>query len=599
MATNVAFTKLDFNDIKASLKTYLKGQDRFKDYDFDGANFSVLLDILAYNTYQNNIYTNLAFSEMFLDSAQLRDSVISHAKELNYLPSSRASSQVKLDVTLTVTGNPSTVEIPRGTKFKAICGSETFMFVSDESVTIIPTSTGVYKYTGLTVYEGEVLTEMFVVNGNEPQPYIISNKNVDTNSIRVRVRDNTEATSNTEFVRATSLFGVQNNDNVFYLEPHADERYQVAFGRNVFGKEPVNGNVVEIEYRITSGEAANGTKRFSALSTISGYVPSVVLNSESLGGSEGGAERETIDSIKYYAPKSIQIQDRVVSESDYEILLKNNFSEIQSVSVYGGETVTPPQYGRVIIAVDVKNSDGVSENAKARYADFLKARSPLAIEPVVVSPEFMYVSVDTVVTYNKNRTAKTASDINTLVKAAIANYSSVNLADFGKSVRFSKLSSAIDGVDDSVISNDTNIRAVIEINPVLNMFNNLAFSFGNALIVDHPLALGEDITIHKPAIKSSSFYYAGTPAFLQDDGNGALQVLSNTVDGFVYLNKNIGTVNYTNGEVRIKSLNISGYDGSAIKIYAATKVKDIIGPKQRIVSIRPEDVTITVNGISE
>ena len=291
MATNVAFTKLDFNDIKASLKTYLKGQDRFKDYDFDGANFSVLLDILAYNTYQNNIYTNLAFSEMFLDSAQLRDSVISHAKELNYLPSSRASSQVKLDVTLTVSGNPSTVEIPRGTKFKAICGSETFMFVSDESVTIIPTSTGVYKYTGLTVYEGEVLTEMFVVSGNEPQSYIISNKNVDTNSIRVRVRDNAEATSNTEFVRATSLFGVQNNDNVFYLEPHADERYQVAFGRNVFGKEPINGNVIEIEYRVTSGEAANGTKRFSALSTISGYVPSVVLNSESLGGSEGGAER--------------------------------------------------------------------------------------------------------------------------------------------------------------------------------------------------------------------------------------------------------------------------------------------------------------------
>ena len=599
MATNVAFTKLDFNDIKTSLKTYLKGQDRFKDYDFDGSNFSVLLDILAYNTYQNNVYTNLAFSEMFLDSAQLRDSVISHAKELNYLPSSRASSQVKLDVTLTVPNNPSSVEIPKGTKFKAICGSETFIYVSDESVTIIPTSTGVYKYTGLTVYEGEVITEMFNVSGTDANTYLISNKNVDTNSIRVRVKDNAQETTSTEFVRATSLFGIQSSDNVFYLEPFADERYQITFGRNVFGAEPLNGNVVEIEYRITAGEAPNGTKRFSALTTISGYVPSVVLNSESLSGSEGGAERETIDSIKYYAPKSIQIQDRVVSESDYEILLKNNFSEIQSVSVYGGETVTPPQFGRVIIAVDVKNSDGVSDNAKARYTEFLKARSPLAIEPVVVSPEFMYVSVDTLVTYNKSKTAKTASDINSLVKAAIANYSNVNLSDFGKSVRYSKLTSAIDAVDGSVVSNDTTIKAIIEVNPVLNMFNNIAFSYGNTLIVDHPLAIGEDISIHNPAIKTSGFYYSGTPAFIQDDGNGVLQVISNTVDGFVYLNKNIGTVNYITGEVRIKSLNISGYDGSAIKVYATTKVKDIIGPKQRIVSIRDEDVTVNVKGITE
>ena len=596
MATTVnSITNLDFDQVKADLKTYLKGQNQFKDYDFEGSNMSVLLDILAYNTYQNNFYTNMAISEMFLDSAQLRDSVISHAKSLNYLPRSYSSSVAKIAVRLTVPAPyPATITIPAKTKFIARCGNKTFTFYNSDAVSI-PNINNTFVYNNLDVYEGSYITEAYSVTNANTQRFVISNKNVDTGSIRVTVKETSTDASGTIYMPKSNIFGVVSTDNVFYVQPYFDDKYEIGFGQNIFGNAPTNGNVVLIEYRTTVGSEANGITSIAPSGTISGYQATVILNTTS----SGGSDLETIESIKYFAPKSIQIQDRAITKSDYEIILKNKFPEIQAALAFGGEEKDPPQYGRVIVAVDTNNAYGLSSNDKNKYYNYLKDRTALGIEPIIEAAEFMYLYVTSNVYYNINVTDLSPPAIKVLVANAISTYSTNNLSDFKKPFRYSNFTSAIDNSDTSILSNDTSIQAIIAINPTLNANNTYSLQFRNQLIIDHPLTDGELITTHKPAIKSSTFTYNGkASAFIQDDGEGKLQILRTTASGFIYLNRNIGTVDYTTGKVVIKNLNISAYQGSDVRIYAKTLLSDITPPNNRIITIRPEDVLITVYGVA-
>lgn len=596
MATTVnSITNLDFDQVKADLKTYLKGQNQFKDYDFEGSNMSVLLDILAYNTYQNNFYTNMAISEMFLDSAQLRDSVISHAKSLNYLPRSYNSSVVKINVRLTVPAPyPATITIPAKTKFIARCGNKTFTFYNADAVSI-PNINNTFVYNNLDVYEGSYVTEAYSVTNANTQRFVISNKNVDTNSIRVTVKETSTDVSGTVYMPKLNIFGVGSTDNVFYIQPYFDDKYEIGFGQNIFGNAPTNGNVVLIEYRTTVGSEANGITSMAPSGTISGYQATVTLNTTS----SGGSDLESIESIKYFAPKSIQIQDRAITKSDYEIILKNKFPEIQAALAYGGEERDPPQYGRVIVAVDTNNAYGLSSNDKNRYYNYLKDRTALGIEPIIEAAQFMYLYVTSNVYYNINTTDLSPVAIKDLVANGISTYSTNNLSDFKKPFRYSNFTSAIDNSDTSILSNDTSVQAIITINPTLNANNTYSLQFRNQLIIDHPLTKGELISTHKPAIKSSTFTYNGkASAFIQDDGEGKLQILRTTSSGFVYLNRDIGTVDYTTGRVIIKNLNVSAYDGADLRIYARTLMSDITPPNNRIITIRPEDVLITVYGVA-
>ena len=337
-------------------------------------------------------------------------------------------------------------------------------------------------------------------------------------------------------------------------------------------------------------QIANGATTFTPTGTISGYTATVTTTVNS----EAGAERESLESIKFYAPKSIQIQERAVTESDYENLLKNEFAEIQAVSVYGGEELTPPRYGRVIVAVDVSGADGVSENNKVKYANFLNERCPLSIEPVIVSPDFLYVRVISTVFYNTKLSAKSDGQIETIVRNAISGYNTSSLADFSKNARQSRLARAIDDSDSAIVSNDTELQMIIDLNPLPNVATTYSFSYKNALVVDHPLELGEDITAHKSAVKSSNFVYNNTTAFIQDEGNGILQILTNAADGFLILDTNIGTVNYETGAITINNLTVPSFTGSAIKLYGRPRIQDIIGPKDRIISIRDADVGVEV-----
>lgn len=597
---NAPITQLDFDQIKSNLKEYLKGQDRFKDYNFEGSNMAVLLDVLAYNSFQNNFFTNMAINEMFIDTAQLRGSVVSHAKALNYVPRSRVSASAKINVTLAVAGAggtlPTFVVIPAKTKFNARCGNKTFSFFTDSAYTITPVN-NVYTYYGVTIYEGTYVQETFnVLSSNDK--FVISNANVDTSSIRVFIRDSSDDQTETEFVQKNNVFGTTGTDAVFYVQAYDENKYQIIFGLDSFGIQPKSGNIIRVEYRVTNGEEANGITSFTPATSISGYPATSTLSSAA----EGGAEKESIESIRYFAPKSLQIQDRAITESDYEILLKAKFPEIQAISVYGGEELNPPRYGRVVVSVDVAGADGVSENNKTKYATYLNQRSPIGIEPIITSPLFMYATVNTRVYYDTRKTSASSGDVAKIVSNAINKFNVENLNDFKATLRVSRLQAAIDDSDVNILSNDIDVSPFIPLNPILNEKNVYDVSFNNALVLDQHIEVGESISNHKPAIKTSSFIYKGSSAFIMDNGSGRLDIVKlNTIAGvssYSYVVRNVGTVNYETGRVIIRNLNVSSYSGSEIKLIARTRIPTITSPKNRILSIRDADVKIDVVGVN-
>ena len=521
MADNVPFTNLDFQDTKNKLKAYLQAQEQFKDYNFEGSNMSVLLDILAYNTFQNNFYTNMAISEMFLDTAQFRDSVVSHAKELNYLPRSRRASSVTTNFELFPTDNPISIAIPAKTEWIARCGTQTFTFSNRESQVVTP-SNGRYLVNGLTLYEGKWIQELFEVTGNPDERFVISNDKIDTLSLRVYVRDNAESTEETEYTFRDDLYDVGGTDNVFYLQSFRDNRYEIYFGRDNFGNEPIAGNVIRIEYQNVVGAISNGISAMSIKNKLNNYESSTAVVERT----SGGAERESINAIRFYAPKSIQIQNRAITEEDYKILLRNNFPEIRSVSVYGGEKLFPPQFGRVIIAIDTEQVQGVSERQKDLYTEFLSDKSALAIEPVIVNAKFMYLEIDTTVYYNRNFTNLTVADIEQTVRNSITQFSANNLEQFGKNFRISRLSRAIDDADTNIISNDTSVRSIIRITPRRNVSSYFVLQFGNELDPDVTYQESQ-ITDYDPCIVTSTFTYGNQTVYIQDNGTGQLDIVRN------------------------------------------------------------------------
>lgn len=590
-ATPIA--EIDFINIKNDLKAFLKGQSLFKDYDFEGSSMSVLLDVLAYNTFNQNFYANMAISEMFLDSAQLRSSIISHAKELNYLPKSYTSATSTLVVSFTPSDDPSFITIPKGTSFTGTTDEGlTLTFTTAETYVITPVE-GEYIGT-IDVFEGTIFTEFFEVNADTK--YVLNNTQVDTGSIEVKVFSTAEETSpSEEYVFSSSLFGATSTSKVFYLQGAENNKYEITFGRNMFGREPEVNEIVEVTYRISSGISGNGATNFGIENAVDGYVMEI----ESFGISEGGSIAESNEDIKFFAPKAIQIQERAVTESDYEILLKNRFPEIQAISVYGGEELTPPQFGKVVIAVDVNNAEGVSINSKTAYANFLADKTPLTIEPLVISPEFIHAQVTSTIYVNRSINTKSLAQIQNQAHNAILTFSDRYLNKFKSNLRYSRLIRAIDDSDPSIVSNDTELLMIIDIIPILGTSRNFVFNFKNPLIVDHPLTPGEDINVHKPAIKSSGFTYDDTEnAYIQDNGKGILQVISNNTDGFIVLNSNIGSVEYDTGMVTVSNFTVNDFDGEAIKIYARGLHNDILGIKDRILSIRASDINLTVEAAS-
>jgi len=507
---------------------------------------------------------------------------------LNYLPRSFRSSTAKINLSFLPSDDPAFITVPKYTKFTTNVDGVSYTFSTDEVYTVTATG-GVYSMNDIPIYEGRIEKEYFDVTPGVK--YILSNKRIDTNSIVVNVYASSAAGAEVfSYKFKPNLFNVGSNDNVFYLQPAEQERYEIEFGNGVFGRQPLTGEVVEVTYRIANGEDPNGATTFTPAGNISGYTATVTTSSFA----EGGAVQESLESIKFYAPRSIQVQDRAVTESDYVNLMKSNFSEIQAISVFGGEELDPPRYGKVFVSIDTTQGDGVSEALKEVYKNFLLERSPLTVYPEVISADFLYAELITTVYFNNNISDLTAGEVESIVRNTIQTYNTTYLNDFSKNLRLSRISRAIDDSSDAIVANDTELRMIADFVPSIGLASTITVNFKNQLILDHPLTLGEDPARHRPAIRSSSFTYDNKTAYIQDNGYGKLEILTNTVSGFIILNEDVGTVDYNTGRVTITGLNVSSFSGNAIKIYARPETQDIIGPKDRVLSIRDVDVEVNV-----
>jgi hypothetical protein len=607
--TNKPITELDFFAAKDQLKDFLRNQNQFKDYDFEGSNFNVLLDVLSYNTYKNNFYTNMAFKEMFLDSAQMRNSIISHAKELNYLPRSATSSRASVRLRFDSTNPAATILIPRGTQFSTVFQNSNFSFVTSQTYIARRTTanlSGSNKFIatdfnergeeiGLTIFEGflipDIQREAFILEEESGLRCVISNENVDIESIRVFVGDlSSDVTDETntdfeEFVYKRDIFGVKSDDSVFYIEPHFDNLYSVVFGKNVFGKQPLINDEIGISYRVCNEDAPNGSNKFTTA-----FLPNIIV--ETLKPAEGGAKRESVSSIKFFAPKSIQIQERAVTETDYEILLKQRFPQIKSVSVYGGDELDPPRYGKVAISVNQQGNVLISDSTKSEFERYLSDKTPLAIQPIFINPEFIYVDMDVDVFYSRNLTTKSLPELEQNIRNEIKDYNNDILEDFGTVLRNSRLSAIIDDSDVGILSNSITTKPFIEYSPPLRVEQNPAFNFSAELIKPYPFRKVSGVRDYKPAVRSSIFNYKSVCSFLQDDGMGNIQILSDDINNIEVLVPSVGTVDYINGVVRLSSFVVDAFPGSAIKIFANTVNVDILSPKSRILTVRDENVKI-------
>jgi hypothetical protein len=589
-------TELDFAAIKEQFKVYLQTQTQFKDYNFEGSNMSALLDVLSFNSYQNNFYTNMALNEMFLDSAVLKNSIVSHAKELNYIPRSRKSAKAVLNLTINdTTTNASTITVPQYFELSANYQGESYNFVTNEAYTARRTAPGVYEAQNVEFFEGEMLQsfqrEGFIVDADGVLRVYLTNNEVDTDSLVVFV--DAEATDDANvFTRATTIFGVNPTDKVFYLEPYLDDRYSIYFGKNQFGLQPEEFEDVRVRYRICSGAEPNGAAEFGTGSiNDTGIVSATVVQAAA-----GGQERESMESIRYFAPKALQVQERAVTTKDYEVLLQQAFPEITAVSAYGGEQLDPPQYGRVAISVYLNdNTEIISSTLSNSYIAYLKERAPLGIEPIFVATEFVYGDMAVNVTYTRKNTEKSKAELESLVRAAIQKYSDDNLEGFDKSLRVSKLSSIIDGLDTGIESNEISVLPIIEYSPPLNFNTNPAFRFEAELIKPYPFKSANGFVDYKPAIKSTVFDVDGTCVFLQDDGQGNVMTITDEVTNPQIINPTAGTVDYKTGEVKLTNFKVETFTGSAIKISAKTKTADIKAPKGRVFILRDTDVKVTMN----
>lgn len=586
-------TELDFFQVKEQLKNFLRNDTsgRFRDIDFEGSNISVMLDVLAYNTYQNNFYTNMAISEMFLDSAQLENSVVSHAKELNYLPRSDVSARAIVDVVIDDPSNTdSLIVIPENTRFTTSHAGDRFNFYTDRAY-IARREGNQFVANDIEIFEGELIDEAFFVTGNRKSIRLL-NQNIDTSSIRV-FENFEQPLDRLEYVFQNDIFGVGPDDAVFYLEPSFDGTYEVLFGNNNFGRTPAQNEQIRVFYRITNGDRANGACRF----TTSFRQNVRVTNTQR---AVGGAAKETIDDIKFFAPRSIQVQERAVTQRDYEILLKQRFNEIEDVSVFGGDELDPPRFGKVAIAVNIEG--GLSDVAIRRYEAFLRNKTPISIQPIFLPPEFIYVRLNLDVSYSPKQTTLSREALESMIREAIQKYANDNLNRFGAVFEVSRVSAIIDSLSPAIINNTMDASPFILYSPEFNRKENPTFNFGSTIRSPCRFAQSQGTEVYNSLIRSSVFRFEGTEVAFEDNGLGVINIVNARDRGigvFEFVKRNVGTVDYEKGIVKLSDFIVDSYEGNGIQIFATTLERNVTSTPRRVLLVRNRDITINMKEVKD
>lgn len=538
MAANssISLVSLDFDTIKSNLKTYLKNQPQFMDYDFDGSNMSVLLDVLSYNTYLNSFYLNMAVSEAFLDSAQLRNSVVSRAKELNYIPMSNRSSRAIIQMYFQSSIQASIVVIPAQTKFSAENANGSYTFVTDTARTLYP-SGNFFTITDLSLYEGSYLTDTFAVDYSaDNQRFLLTNPTIDTDSIIVSVTENLSATP-TSFILADNLYDVGANSNVFFLQGAEDSKYEVVFGDGVFGRRPLDTSIVQVEYRSTAGSDGNGATNFTMDDNLQLTNNTITVITSAY----GGGNSESIASIKYNAPRHYQTQDRAVTANDFKTLVLSQYPDIKNVHVFGGETLSGTvQFGKAFIAPVTYSGYALSDSEKTEVQTYLLSKCTIGINPVMIDPNFLYLLTTVLVKYNAASTISSPETIASTVSEAIKEYNSTYLTDFNTTFKFSRLEAAINDSDASISSNELKVALRKDLNPDLNSPFYPDVSFFNQVIPG--------------SIYSSTFLSGGREYRYTDynPNNNTFQVTQSDV-GAVILTNSVNTI-------YLKDVTVVGYE---------------------------------------
>ena len=579
----IQVSELDFDQIKSNLKTYLRGQPEFTDYDFEGSGLSVLLDVLAYNTHYNALYQNFTVNEMFLDSAGKRNSVVSRAKELGYTPYSATCSEAIIDLTITnPTLFPESLTLPKNASFTTTVDGVTYTFYTTDAITI-PYDAG-YKFSDVTIKEGTPITFKYTVASGAR--YMVPNSNVDMKTLVVRVQESAQSTVFHTYTRADSILNVTGSDRAYFVKEIENQLYELKFGDGILGMELSNGNVVHLEYFVTNAGATNGAKQFT-------YTGPTLLNGGATvtlkNAAYKGADIESIASIKFNAPKAYTAQNRAVTAEDYQSLIYNKFPEAQTVSVWGGEDNIPPIYGKAFLCIKPKGGDILSPaQRKEIIHDILSTRNVVSITPELIDPEYINISLNVTVYYNDRDTARSVDELGSLVSSTILNYNETDLQKFDGVFRFSKLSRMIDASEPSIVNNITTLKLHVELKPKYNTSAQYIINIINPIYTEN---------VSELAVVSTNFYIKDSidPHFLQDDGLGKMQLIRIDETGAHNIaNPSIGTVNYLLGYISIQRLNIVSFIGDMLEIVIKPQSNDVVSAFHQIARIDPQRLTIRV-----
>ena len=584
---------MDFDQIKTNLIQYLSEDDVLKDTNFEGSAANTLLDALVYITHFNAVNANMALNETFLDSAQLRQSVVSHAKLLGYTPRSTYAPVAYVDVLM---NNPTNITnsdgdyIPmtmnRGTTFNTLIDGKTYKFVNEFTQTITRNTDGDYKFENLKLIQGQFKETRYIFDEDSAEKYVIPYENVVTSTMTVRVQKSATYNEVQDFTLSTDLTNVGPETAVYFLQEGQDGLYEIYFGDGVIGQKPVNGNIIIIEYAITDGPAANGASKFSLADNIQGNSDATVTT---ITKATGGSDREDIASIKFNAPLGYVSQNRAVTPDDYKSIIQSNYPNIDAISVWGGEDNDPPDYGKVYISIKPRDAEVLTATDKELIiGQYLKPKNVVSITPTIVDPSYTYVYLEVFFKYNPNLTNQSRDALAILVREAIRTYNNNELKRFDGVFRHSNVLAAVDQADPSIINSTVRVKMKKRFTPTLNTERRYDLQFSSAF---YTTSSNEQI------MNTTEFTYLDRQCTLRDslgvDGVRVIQIVTGTGSNQRVLNSDIGYLDEENGLVVLTGFNPSSYVGDYIEITVSPESNDLAPRRNELLNILVDDCPIS------
>ena len=591
------FTNLDFDQIKNSIKDYIRANSDFTDFDFEGSNFSVLIDTLAYNTYITAFNSNMIVNESFLDSATVRENVVSLARNVGYVPRSRTASQAVISFDITTSGNTPTHTLQAGLLCVGSSNDTTFVFSIPESITTTTTQltdnagniiSSTSSFNDIVVYQGTYLTKTFTVDGSLDQRFILENSFIDTSTIVVTVRGVSDDGVGREYRKVDNILNITDTSEVYLIQEVTDERYELLFGDGIFGKKLDNDSVISVSYIVTDGLEGNGSASFSfAGSVVSSsnqvQIPSSTPNIRTISSASNGGNIESIDSIKYFAPRLYSSQYRAVTARDYESIIQTIYPNTESVSVVGGEELDPPEFGTVSITIKPKNGEFVSDFDKTQILSKLKGYSLTGINQKILDLKLLYVELESFVYYDLSKIS-TVSNLKTRIINGLTTYGkSTDLNKFGGRFKYSKVLNVIDKIDDAISSNISRVIIRRNLKALVNQFAQYELCYGNRFHIN-PDGRNIKSTGFTIAGQTDLLYFTDMPnkninGTLDGSGKGVIAIVKG--DGEQLIVASAGTVDYIHGEIILNTINITSTEktNNIVEIQAFPESNDIISLK--------------------